>query len=449
MLRPSSLLLLMLALALLCGTSSPDQMQLAANQAVLSALYGDVQVRHGTSGYHPGRQGEKLVASDAVKTGANSRAQLSLRDGRYVRLDQKTQLLLTHVQADGLTRLRALVGGVWVTIEQKLGQSAAFELETPSVVCAVRGTAFDCQVSDDGESVISVFDGEVEVAAEQERVTVRPELACRHRRGLRLALAALDLERREAEDFIQYNRHRDALQNLGNPEVLVCLSEGPPGQPRLSSVPTRSLTTALWQRGFSARPLSPEELRAARPGPQGWLRPAAQADYLLLGRITLSVERAPSRRQQRVVAVAQAYLLTDGDTRTLVDVSARAEASGATLQQASLAAMTRVGNEIAARMVPEMLREMCAAAPGAIRVELTDPLRGEARQALVASLKSIEGVQHVKPLPRQPGAPLSLLVLGAVSPEAMAAALRTQAPQVVQSATAVGRVVRVRSRPIP
>lgn len=135
------------------------------------------------------------------------------------------------MQANGLTRLKALVGGVWVTTEQKLGQSAAFEVETPSAVCAVRGTAFECQVSDDGELFISAFDSEVEVAAEQERVTVRPELACRHRRGLRLALATPDLERREGEDFVQYNRHRDALQNLGNPEVLFCLSEGPPASP--------------------------------------------------------------------------------------------------------------------------------------------------------------------------------------------------------------------------
>lgn len=74
MLRLQSLLLLMPALALLCRTSSPDQLQLGANQTMLSALYGDVRVRHGTSGYHPGRQGEKLVASDAAKTRANSRA---------------------------------------------------------------------------------------------------------------------------------------------------------------------------------------------------------------------------------------------------------------------------------------------------------------------------------------------------------------------------------------
>lgn len=449
MLRPLSPLLVLLAMALLGGVGSSDQVQLAANQAVLSALYGDVQVRHGTSGYRSGRQGEKLVTGDAVKTGASSRAQLSLPDGRYVRLDQKTQLLLTHVQADGLTRLKALVGGVWVTIEQKLGQASTFEVETPSVVCAVRGTAFDCQISEDGESVISVFDGEVEVAAEQERVTVRPELACRHRRGLKLALAALDLERREAEDFVQYNRHRDALQNLGNPEILVCLSEGSPGQPRLATVPTRSLATALWQRGFTARPVGPEELRAARPGPQGWLRPAVEADYLLLGKISLNVERAPSRRQQQVVAVAQAYLLTDGDTRTLVDVSARAAGSGATLQQASAAALTRLGHEIAARMVPEMLRAMCAAAPNAIRVELSGPLPREARPALGAILKGVAGVQHVKPLPRQPGAPLGLVVLGTASPETLAAALRTQAPQLVETATAVGRVVRVRLRTTP
>ncbi|MFP3905089.1 MAG: hypothetical protein ACLFWB_12665, partial [Armatimonadota bacterium] len=99
--------------AALVAVSQGDRGQVAAKSAVLTFMYGDVQVRHGASGWTKAQTNETLQPSDAVKTGDDARAELTLAGGGYVRMDENSHLLISHLQDDGVTSFKALLGGVW------------------------------------------------------------------------------------------------------------------------------------------------------------------------------------------------------------------------------------------------------------------------------------------------------------------------------------------------
>lgn len=438
------LLLVPVVVALTAGLGVSEQLQLAATQASLTFLTGDVQVRHGAESYGPGKLNEVLRAGDAVKTGKNSRAQLSLGSDRYVRLDQNTQLLLTYVQGDGLTSLKTLVGNVWVTIERKLGAQSKFEVTTPSVVAAVRGTVFNCQVEEDGTSQVDVYEGEVEVNADQEQVRVSPDHYCRYRRGQRAAVLAADPDRREAEDFVQYNRHRDALQHLGNPLVLVALTEAPGMRPQ-PPLTAETLVADLTQRGFVARAVTAEEGRQGARTPEGWLRPAVRAEYVLVGHLTVQGEPRLPRQPARVTAKVTARLAAgNAELRRLLDVSTQATATAPTPPEAVRSALTQLGHELARRMLPQMLTELAADQPSAVRLDVLGLTSRQQFLDLAAQLRGLEGVCRVTPLPKRTEGPPALLVAGTVTPEALAETLRRPGGAAPDSVVVSGRVVKVR-----
>jgi len=159
---PRSAVLATFAALSLCVAIAPaDRAQVATNQAVLTSMYGDVQTRHGAAGYHTARLNEVLEPGDGIKTGASSRAELSVGEGGYVRMDGNSQLLVTALDASGTTSFQHIVGGIWVTIERALGGSSKFEVRMPSAVASVTGTVFRCQVDEDGNSDTYVYEGEV------------------------------------------------------------------------------------------------------------------------------------------------------------------------------------------------------------------------------------------------------------------------------------------------
>jgi len=120
------------ATVLIAGLCLGQRAQVATNQAVLAWMYGTVQVRHGTAGWTAATLNDVLKSGDAIKTGADSRGELSLgRDG-YVRMDENSHLLLTHLQQGGLSSFKAIVGGVWVIVFF-FKQKTAYEI-MPSLV---------------------------------------------------------------------------------------------------------------------------------------------------------------------------------------------------------------------------------------------------------------------------------------------------------------------------
>lgn len=108
------------------------------------------------------RVGDEILSSSGSAT-------ITLADGSEVRLSPDSRLIfnrLTQYGKSGMvdTRLRLQKGEVHTRVKPVIEGGARFEIETPSAVAAVRGTAFALQTSVDGTSV-QVTEGVVDFGA--------------------------------------------------------------------------------------------------------------------------------------------------------------------------------------------------------------------------------------------------------------------------------------------
>jgi hypothetical protein len=448
--------LVVVSVLALCQAAFEQPSQISANKATLIELYGSVQSRHAAGGYKTASVGEVLVPGDGIKTGSSARAQLALGSNQYVRMDQNTQVLITQVQQDGLTSFKTLVGGVWVTIQKALGAPTKFEVHTPSVVAAARGTIFRCQVDEAGGTDVFVYDGEVDVTGADQVVRVTPDQFARMRQGMKLALAAINADDDERQDFVRYNRHCEVLQGVGNPVVLVALSVIQQTKPQAALPTSAALVEDLRRLGLKAQAVTPEQLKGAsfeRDG-QVRLKPKA-ADYVLVGAIQVQAPPRPGLRG-RGVATVHARLLAGDDYHVVAQAQAKTEffykpagprgLPNGQDKPSILAALKQLGHEVSRQMAPQLLREMVADRPAAVRVDLvglTDPRQ---RRALKVLLAPVQQDGRVIPLPRFAGG-VSYLLTGGASPEEVARFCLERGGQWVQSAQTQGRVVTVTFRP--
>lgn len=115
------------------------------------------------SGTVPGfTSGQILSAGQKLSTGSDSSATISFPNGSEIRLDENTTLTLTSV-TDNLISLYQTLGRSWTRVIKLTGANSNFEIETPTALATVRGTAFTTIVSPE-ESIIDTDDGQVEMA---------------------------------------------------------------------------------------------------------------------------------------------------------------------------------------------------------------------------------------------------------------------------------------------
>ncbi len=92
-----------------------------------------------------------LKRGDIVKTGANSECLLRMSDETQLQLSPSTSLQVSHIaqEDDGSrdVRMRVGVGRLWANVKQLVTQESKFEVETPLLTVAVRGTLFEVEVS--------------------------------------------------------------------------------------------------------------------------------------------------------------------------------------------------------------------------------------------------------------------------------------------------------------
>ncbi|WP_152206460.1 FecR domain-containing protein [Marinobacter changyiensis] len=118
--------------------------------ATVMAVTGQGQVRVMSSGYRVPLQAQMLLrAGDEITTQSGS-ATIRLADGSLLRIEENSQLVfnrLTQFGRTGMvdTRLRLERGEVSIEVKPLVEGGSRFEIETPSAVAAVRGTAFALQ----------------------------------------------------------------------------------------------------------------------------------------------------------------------------------------------------------------------------------------------------------------------------------------------------------------
>jgi hypothetical protein len=106
--------------------------------------------------------GDKIDEGSTIRTQANASAELRTPRGHQFQLRANTSLELTSIQDDE-TKTRLESGRVVSKVKHLKGEER-FLIQTPTAVCAVRGTEFETSSSDHGTTV-AVYKGIVGVSA--------------------------------------------------------------------------------------------------------------------------------------------------------------------------------------------------------------------------------------------------------------------------------------------
>jgi hypothetical protein len=148
-------LLLILALTIIaastlvgCGGGSPCPSTLT----ILSITEGEVFVmKEGTSDWTEAEVEMKLEVGDIIKTGGNSSAEITFFDGSTMELGVGTQIEILSLDLacdTGVTTitLEQIIGDTISRVTGILDPASSYEVETPSGVVGVRGSAVRIQV---------------------------------------------------------------------------------------------------------------------------------------------------------------------------------------------------------------------------------------------------------------------------------------------------------------
>ncbi|PCM43371.1 FecR domain-containing protein [Marinobacter sp. ANT_B65] len=134
-----------------------------------TSVSGSVQLISGVDGRKKSLTKDTLIrVGDEVHSGTGA-ATITLADGSEVRLSPDSRLRfnrLTQYGKSGMvdTRLRLNRGEVHTRVKPVIEGGARFEIETPSAIAAVRGTAFSLQTGPQGTS-LQVTEGVVDFGA--------------------------------------------------------------------------------------------------------------------------------------------------------------------------------------------------------------------------------------------------------------------------------------------
>jgi hypothetical protein len=150
---------------------------------ILSITEGDVSVmKAGTEDWIEAEIEMRLKVGDTIKTGDDSGAEITFFDGSTMELEAGTQIEITSldVSADtGVTTITLMqtIGTTIFRVQKILDPASRYEVETPTGVVAVRGSAAETHVTEDGITWTCNLEGEVWAAAEDVELQV-PEGRC-------------------------------------------------------------------------------------------------------------------------------------------------------------------------------------------------------------------------------------------------------------------------------
>jgi hypothetical protein len=166
MLRTQSIVRVLFAAGLAVLVASP---QLMAADGVFMVVKGDVKVSS-KGKISPAKVGSKVLPSDKIIAGKDSRAKVVMSDKNILNISPDTQVVVEKYVFDEKNdkkevSLNVIYGKVRATVNQKYdGDKSKFQVKTPSAVAGVRGTDFLTSYSQaTGSSKIVTFEGTVQM----------------------------------------------------------------------------------------------------------------------------------------------------------------------------------------------------------------------------------------------------------------------------------------------
>ena len=163
------LFIFIFAIAIIMGLLMSQSLVVMQRIAHVSNVAGWVQVKSRTdSDFKPLAGAEYVRAGDTLSTGAQASLALNWLDGTRIRVGPSTVITVLKCQLNKSTQTETSlfkldVGQIWIRILKVLTQQSKFEIRTPTATAGVRGTIFSVQVTPDGNTEVSVYEGTVSV----------------------------------------------------------------------------------------------------------------------------------------------------------------------------------------------------------------------------------------------------------------------------------------------
>src|ERR1043166_4865455 len=133
---------------------------------------GKVEVaRKGLAQWSAAQTNEILQVGDRFRTGLRSRATLRWSDLSVVRVDALTSMEIQPPEKPGAKAQPELRSGAAYFFSRE--KPTEIQFRTPVASGAIRGTEFNLAVDDNGRTVLSLIDGEVDLAAGEAGETLR------------------------------------------------------------------------------------------------------------------------------------------------------------------------------------------------------------------------------------------------------------------------------------
>lgn len=135
-------------------------------KAQLIVESGNVYVKHSGGVWMPAENNMDLFQSDSIKTGENSSASIILFKSSIIRLDSNTEVTIQEIIQEDETNvnIHQKKGRTWNSI-LKISGIDDYEVQTPTTIASIRGTAFVVIVWENGSSYYGVSHGILNVSS--------------------------------------------------------------------------------------------------------------------------------------------------------------------------------------------------------------------------------------------------------------------------------------------
>ena len=167
------LALLFLMLSPLNAKDKTLVIQVDSGRAVVTLLEGTAtRIKKGTTEAQGISEDDFLSEGDRVTTGKDSRIEIKLPDGSYVRYAESTTFELVSAAYDASKKQRnmnisMIFGKTWAKVARFFGQRGRFAVTTRTAVAGVRGTVYRLNVNADNSVTVKVYWGEVVVNSQR------------------------------------------------------------------------------------------------------------------------------------------------------------------------------------------------------------------------------------------------------------------------------------------
>ena len=115
---------------------------------VLSFMVGDIHVSPDGKAWKEGHLNMELLVGNYVKTGKDSRCEITLSDKTIVRMDENSKQRFEKKDTQTETKAGELflfAGKLWLNARKIMSKDDSFKVRTNKAVCAIRGTVFSVE----------------------------------------------------------------------------------------------------------------------------------------------------------------------------------------------------------------------------------------------------------------------------------------------------------------